>query len=891
MREKAYLAACLFMLSACGGDDTKSSPTDNKPNIYAGADVSAYGKKSVQLTPTFSTDVSNLSSVRWTQAESDPLQVSIKTDSENNASFIAPDIYDKVTLHFTVTAAFSDGTSSSDDIEVTLIPAEHSLSLALQGLGQSIKITDQHLVVIGGSVTSDHPLKSIKVINMTTGITYDAGIADSWQAEIALAEGDNTIDISAISDDDTSLSISTEITYYPNIDFITPLQFDTTTLYLGQDPKSVIVTIGTNNPNNPTITLIDSANQEIATLSDDGVLPDEIQGDGIFTAKFDAQATNVGSICYRAKLTDTNAVSYQSEKLCLWGADSYDNADVTSAVMLADSVKLLIDNSLEAGSDVKAAAQAAYEKMQTNPAIGASGLSPDSGLWWVDDKGILGLYHPVIAGSKSGVELRRNEGQPPVLKATFTTQYYSYDDQARHSQSVTAIHTGINQSKSAISGSKAAEDNRIKSSRAVIVSPFINNPNVSPANNFGSTDDYHSVWQTLKSANSCQLSADKELINDGTVNVTLDSYKDFSLYGYIHLSTHGDNYYNGLLSLWKDEWGPNDFLKGALSLVAIYTGIALPQNDDGSYNISGYEEDLHMKRLAIGPGGLLVVLPSFFDHYLTTLPNSLVALSACRSMHNNSLANVLMAKGAGAILGYDDYVLSTYAQNTTNTILQEMLNNDSTFGEAVTVAKSTYGASDGSATDAKLVTTGADNLKLPYGSLTNLDFEDGVLGVWSKDGDGRVVTQLGVTKPTGGNFMGIVSTGLGFTTTSGTIEQTACLASSAKTLRFNWKMFSEEFREYCHTEYDDSFSVTVCNEDSTTCKSFKTSVNQLCTEGGLLPSDIHFDQGDVYKTEWKNESIDISELAGQRVKLSVYSSDKGDSIYDTAILVDDITVE
>lgn len=880
------------LLSACGGGGSSSSNTPNQPPLAnAGSDISTYGKKSVTLTPEASDSDGQVISVEWSQASTDSLQVNIKTDAYNQATFDLPDIYETTTLHFTLTVKDDDDAQSTDDVIVTVEPAEHSLALAIQGFGESIKITSQTNVTIGGAVSSDYPLKLLKVANHTTNSEVDAtlGISDSdtWQADFTLAKGDNEIVITAVSADDTTVTLSTIVTYYPQVDFTTPLQFDIDILYVGANPSTITTTIGTGNVNSPVVKLLDESGKEVAELFDDGSLPDEIQGDGIFTARFSGAASAVGAICYRILVADSTSATYTSEKQCIWGAEPYTPEQVALSVQIADAVKASTDSSISDGESVQDAAQAALNTIQANTNIGAAGVSPDGGIWWVDENGILGVHHVIIEGSKSGSS-RGVVAPAPTRKADFTPRYYvanKFNKAEKHLKSLYDNKRPLNAADT--------EENRIESSRAVIISPYINNPNAGDGDNFGETDDYFSVWQTIKNGNSCKLSADTEYINNGSVGVTLDSFKDFSLFGYIHLSTHGDNYFQGLKEKsWKPKWGPNDFRRGSLSVVAIYTGIKLPTKN-GNYDITGYESDLQMKRLAIGPGGSLAVLPSFFRHYLTSVPNSLVAFSACRSMYNNSLANVLLAKGAGAVMGYDNYVGSKYAQNTTNTILKEMMDNDSTFGAAVTRAKNKHGANDGQSPPnaASLLTAGADDLKLPDGAFKNLDFEEGVLGVWSKDGDGRIVTQLGSTRPTGGNFTAIVSTGLGYTTQTGSIEQTACLANSVTKLNYNWNLFSEEFMEYCNSKFDDSFSVSICEVDSNNCARFSTSINTLCNAGGLTKSDISFDKGGVYNTGWRSGSLDISNLAGKRVNLTIYSSDVGDSIYDTAILVDDITVE
>ena len=56
------------------------------------------------------------------------------------------------------------------------------------------------------------------------------------------------------------------------------------------------------------------------------------------------------------------------------------------------------------------------------------------------------------------------------------------------------------------------------------------------------------------------------------------------------------------------------------------------------------------------------------------------------------------------------------------------------------------------------------------GSLINASWDAGKSTGWKAVGDGRVISRLGVTVPVAGKFMGIISTGLGFTAQSGSLE-------------------------------------------------------------------------------------------------------------------------
>ena len=57
---------------------------------------------------------------------------------------------------------------------------------------------------------------------------------------------------------------------------------------------------------------------------------------------------------------------------------------------------------------------------------------------------------------------------------------------------------------------------------------------------------------------------------------------------------------------------------------------------------------------------------------------------------------------------------------------------------------------------------------------------------------------------------------------------------------------------------------------------------------GLVPSDVQFDVGDTHVVpKWQRAKMDISQFADKGpITLSFFATDKGDSIYDTVILMD-----
>ena len=783
-----------------------------------------------------------------------------------------------------------------------------SLSITPIGLGESILVTDQSSIAVNGVADSNVGISKVEVLNQSTATTVQATGTTSWSAPVSLQSGDNSLVFTVYSGDGSAVAqASATVTYYPNLAFNTALTLSDNVVYVNE-PKSVWVKIGLPKSvtvNNPVVKLYQSdqsgsVSSELGVMADNGTLPDEIQSDGVYTLGQTLTPTEVGYACYRAGVLNAEgtAVAYYSENKCIWETNHFGNDAVSAAVSLGNQAKQIYQAALQSGGTSQSAAAAVVDQLKLDPNVAQIQATQEGGVWWISKDGILGVYHPLVADSKAGGSgggvAGRGTAPAPVFTRKFVTEYYPNEYLADRSVYLPLSMTAANHTRSARAMSPFADTpaaNEIKSTKAIIISPYIANPD-DAGSSFGNNDDYFVPWQTIKNQNSCNLYADTEVINNGSVNVSLDTFKNLSSYGYIHISAHGDNYYQGLFSLWDQAWGPNDFLKGSLSQVVVYTGVVLKQVD-GNWDLTGYEDDLKNKYLAMSSDGSLVVLPAFFKTYLTQLPNSLVVLSACRSMFNNSLANAFLGKGAGAVIGYTDYVKTSYAQNTLKTILTELYSSK-TIKEALDQAVATWGASDADASPAYLKKAGADDLVLSSGKLQNAGFENGSLDPWTKAGDGRVISQLGGAGPTEGSYMGIISTGLGYTDSNGTVGQTFCASPKVQTMTFDWNFFSEEFKEYCGSKYQDAFNVSLCEvstadgTESNCSVLFNRKVDDIC--GIVNESDVSFDRGGVYNTGWMSgETIDISGYAGKNSRLKFYTTDVGDSVYDSAILIDNIT--
>lgn len=796
-----------------------------------------------------------------------------------------------------------------------------TLGIAPVGLGDSINVANKSTASFNLLTNGTLGVAGVYFHNSSAtkwGQAAAGSDENNWIASVPMVPGDNEIWFAAVGTGGEVAWYPTVVTYYPDSDFTTPL-----TPYVGNTPLSTLTVgaptvvtwkLGLQSPAGATVTLHrvenDDTLTQLAVMTDSGVLPDEINGDGIFTANISITAAAAGYLDYRAKVQKPGPITYYSETKEVWAPEPLTDAEVDKAGKLADDAATSYEARTTAGDTPQEAAQFVADQLKLDPNIGSVGVTEEGSVWWITVDGVLGFHHPFAPNSKAGAGAPGNvadRGAPPeapVPDQAFNPAqnpfYLPADLATLFEPEQTEVIVGLNGATSFAAPPPAlASDgkNRVRSDRAVIISPYILNLD-DQSNSFQLGDDYFKPWPTIQAHKTCGLYADKEYVNNASRGVSLDNFKNLSSFGYIHISTHGDNLYNGLLSLWQDVWGPNDFLKGNLSIVAFYSGLYLPVVD-GKYVKGVYEDDINNKRIAIGGGGAVVLLPSFFHHYLSGLPNSLVVLSLCRGGYNGSLMSVFQAKGAGTVIAYTDYVSTSYAQNTLQEIVDRMYE-DKTVLEAMQSAVGKYGADDADADPAALVYLGATDLHFPNSNLTNAGFEDGIIDPWQRTGDGRVISGLGIERPKEGKFMGIISTGLGYTTTAGSINQRLCVPDYGGTLSFRWNMYSEEWLEYVGSQYQDAFSVSAAVVDPTTGAVGPFSTLFLKTIDGLagqvIPADVKFDRLNppsndtvtVYRTTWRIDTLNLNAYSGKTIVLKFSCTDVGDSIYDSAVLLDDI---
>jgi hypothetical protein len=268
---------------------------------------------------------------------------------------------------------------------------------------------------------------------------------------------------------------------------------------------------------------------------------------------------------------------------------------------------------------------------------------------------------------------------------------------------------------------------------------------------------------------------------------TIGALSNLTSYGYVVLATHGS--------------GGKAFLTGEI----VDTNSAEYQN---SYKAMLKGEKLAIfKNVVIKKDGAIqtkkdvyAIRFPFISDLAGTFPHSVILNNSCESTKSNDLANAFIGKGAKTYYGYSKVVNSGFCLTKAKEITEKLAKELKTTGEAFVPG------SDPQAPNAVFQKVGSDSVRYPE-SLINGDFECGNLFGWTKDGDGRVISKLVSINPTGGKYLGIISTGLGYTTATGSIFQTFKVPNDKSSLILSWYFLSEEFLEYINSQYQDYFTI------------------------------------------------------------------------------------
>ena len=586
---------------------------------------------------------------------------------------------------------------------------------------------------------------------------------------------------------------------------------------------------------------------------------DDIASDGVFSGKASLTETTEGFINLRVSadtIETSGTVTAYSEVFYLSVITHITYAEFGTAVSMPETTKQKFDE-FKAEYDEDTAREKTVEWLETQPEVSQAGISESGrGVWYVLDSGILGGIILNPEGTRGG------ERPTYVPKRPLTKTNVNY----KPSQYL--FHSG----KELLSiQSLSSSEPKVGSNKVLIIGPF--------HTEFGATSEGNDLENMFEDS-ECPTFDVAPPIYDAAADVA--AFKTLSNYGIISIISHGDTFYSGILSLWQDIFGWDWW--GAQ--VVILTG-----EEATDATKAAYEQDLKKGRLVITNGGNYAITPAFISHYNKSFPKSIVHAGSCRSMYNNSMASAFIGNGAKTYTGYSEYVLSSYAKNTAIKYWESLISGKKT-SEAFNDTVAAHGSNDGQADDpAYFGMGGSSDLVISEEGILNGTFEEGNINGWTGAGDVRVIPYLGPLSPLEGVYMSIISTGLGSIYDSDSyIEQTFCIPAGATTLSLDYNVVSEEPMEWVGTIYDDQFQASLVTQDGTTVIAYESINTSAWTAVGGI--DFYGGDNTTYMTGWKHVTLDVSGLAGTGpVTLIFHTWDKGDSIYDTAALIDNIKIE
>lgn len=706
---------------------------------------------------------------------------------------------------------------------------------------ESFYVTSEQNITLSGIADDNVALNKV-VFSTSTGYSGTAVGTNEWVIpNLNLELGDNVIEVMAIDACDNRTSATITITRNQSLSFLGAPLVNPDVLYTNT-PQSVWITVSIA-PNENLISSsvrlieIDEENNEIAeicNLYDDGNLNhgDEIKGDNIFSIlhTFNYSTEGVKRFRISAKTMESNGEVEGFSSVFNIKVMDFEQAE--NDALSVEEIHRLIEEKMDELSEMQGdeLIDALIEWLLTLPGV-EDAVYEDGYIIITHSSGLTSYVFFPTDGYRGGVPSpmdvkRRSSKQIPLDKQTRGLFNCSFTNSELGSVNNTIIQ------------------NR----NVLIWAPF---------DNYGFLGTGSIPAMNPAPFNNSPIDLNVNLLsNDECTRATL---KNLSNYGIIVFDTHGRD---GDLLLTREE-------------------VNVKNNTDNDKRLEDVNDINwgYCILVTMNKKTYYAVTSKYFNRIIGKMPNSVVFNASCQSLKTDRIANALIARGAKTVLGF-----TTNVSNGVADAKEQQF-----FSALVGIYLKTTGESFNNSDNSTYQMRGSKDMHFTLG-LINGDFEYGNLNGWNVIGDGRVITQLATQMPTQGSFMGIISTGLGYTDNYGRISQTFQVTNET-TLSVKWNFLSEEFLEYVGSIYQDYLRITIIDENASDVI-FNMTVDDFAAQYSLIPVSptIVFDRGGVYMTGWMTSTFDISAYQGKTVTLLIESGDVGDSIYDSATLLDEISV-
>lgn len=284
------------------------------------------------------------------------------------------------------------------------------------------------------------------------------------------------------------------------------------------------------------------------------------------------------------------------------------------------------------------------------------------------------------------------------------------------------------------------------------------------------------------------------------------------------------------------------------------------------------------------------VSEKWIENNVNKLSDNIIINNSCYSMCGN-LADAFLNKGAKAYFGNNGEVTNEYATAVCLELVTKLVIAGDVTGYAYSASLDAY-YNEGASFEG----IGQGNIAVANG-CSGIGFEDGI-SVWNVKGDCRVLNKLGYVQPIEGDYMAMISTGVGNTMSGGSISKKINIPANATQMSFAWNFISAEFLEFINSQFDDPFYITITC-DGIEDKIFVKSVNSVASEFGatktsagklicVSPDIVLNNYADIWMTDWQGSMVDVSKYAGKNVTIKFTADNAADTAYPSAMLLDAI---
>ena len=265
-----------------------------------------------------------------------------------------------------------------------------------------------------------------------------------------------------------------------------------------------------------------------------------------------------------------------------------------------------------------------------------------------------------------------------------------------------------------------------------------------------------------------------------------------------------------------------------------------------------------------------------------------------RDTISTEFAQTFLDCGADTVIGFYNSVGAIYCRNLMDCFVHNLIMGDTT-NQALIDAEDINGYDDGDGDgtidycEAIPLIMGKTQKYLVNPHIENGDFENNLkeLTSWNYTGYANISKKMGTLTPIRGKRMALISTRTNEADTSN-LYQTFKIPSYAKKLTFTYDVISEEPMEWVGEGYNDTFTAKLITMDG----SLVLASESTDTSTWKRIADVNLPNGDntTYHTGFITVTYDVSNLAGNYAKLIFEVKDSGDNTYETAVLIDNISL-